>query len=498
MRVKNLIYFNMMITLLIVLGGCSIFQSGKAKSPNTVKKLTKEIDNIFNDKRFENAFWGAWIESLDTGKIWYQRNPGKVFLPASNQKILTTAATLEELGPDFKFSTSLCADGEIKSSTLDGNLVVFSNGDPSMSDNILKDPRDVFFMWADKLTTMGITKITGDIIGDDNAFDDERLGALWSFSYLDVWYAAEINPLVFNENVIDITIIPPETVDGEIKIVPNINSSYFKIINNLKLIKEGKRDFSFVRKYGTNDIELSGDIVAGGKKTSISVSIFNPTLYYTTVLKEVLEAKGIKVEGKPADCDDIAGWSHKPADFKILDEYYSPPLSVLAKQLMKRSQNLYAEIFVRALGWKATGLGTFKAGREIVQKRLAEFGISPDEYEYSDGSGLTRYNYVTPGLIVRILKGMLNSPNKQYWVDSMPIAGIDGTLKWRMRNTPAENNVRAKTGTISNTRGLSGYVTTADGEKLVFSFLVNSHLKDESDTNDITDSILALIAGFKR
>src|SRR5690606_15601251 len=164
--------------------------------------------------------------------------------------------------------------------------------------------------------------------------------------------------------------------------------------------------------------------------------------------------------------------------------------------LMKRSQNMYAETMVKLLGWNENGIGTFRNGKRVVERVLKGFGIDPDTYAYMDGSGLSRYNYISPEQLVKILEGMYNSEYKDVWIDLLPIAGVDGTLRNRMKGTKAEGNVRAKTGTISNVRGLSGYVTTADGEELVFSFLVNGHLVSTKDTEDVTDGVLKIISEY--
>lgn len=487
-----------MLFICLIFTGCSFFSNHNVKQPRNIRSLAVEIDKIFSSPKFENAFWGVAIESLDTGKVWYERNPDKVFMPASNQKILTSAAALMELTPDFKYTTTLCRNGEISDGELKGDLMVFGDGDPTMYNRLQKDPRDVFYEWADILAKQGVKKINGNVVGDDNAFDDKATGYNWSLDYLDVWYAAEIGALQLNENIIDLDIIPPEFTTQTVQIIPNLPSKYYTIINQVSVVPEGKSDISFIRPYGTNNIIVKGTIAAKSKPTSETPSITNPTLFYVTVLKEALEEKGIIVSGKAVDCDDIPGWNHKPGDFPIVSAHLSPPLSEITKELMKRSQNLYAETFVKTMGYKRSGIGSFREGRKAVYEQLAKMGISPEDYSYMDSSGLCRYNFVSPHQILKILKFMEKSEYRDVWLDSFPIAGVDGTLAYRMRNSAAKGNVRAKTGTIENVRGLSGYATTADGERVVFSFLVNNHLQETGDTNLVTDNVLKLIAEFNR
>jgi D-alanyl-D-alanine carboxypeptidase/D-alanyl-D-alanine-endopeptidase (penicillin-binding protein 4) len=336
------------------------------------------------------------------------------------------------------------------------------------------------------------------VIGDDNAWDDEIVDDEWILANLPNWPAAEYSPLQINENYVDFRIIPPETVSGEVVIEPNLPSRHFTVVNNLTVTEHGRSRVRISREVGSNVIVFDGSVVAGGNSFERSPTITNPTQFYVTVLHEVLEEEGIAIGGDPLDCDDIEGWDHEPWHFPRLATHLSPPLSEILTGLMKRSQNMYSETMVRTMGWQRDGLGTFEGGREVLQGVLEGFGIAPHSYQYSDGSGLSRYNYISPRLVVEILRGMRRSSHWEVWYDTFPIAGEDGTLRSRMRDTAAEGNVRAKTGTISNVRGLSGYVTTADGENLVFSFLVNGHMLSTGATNSITDDVCAALASFDR
>jgi len=470
----------------------------QSNGSEAVAQFVRKIDERFDDPRFENAFWGVLIQSLETGDVWYERNADKLFMPASNQKILTTAATLQEMGPDFRFTTVLCHTGAVKGDTIEGNLVVFGNGDPTLYEKFFKDSRDVFREWAGELKSKGITRITGDIVGDDNAFDDNHIGDGWPFDGLDAWYSAEFGALMLNEDYIDFTIVPPKTTESAVEIHPNLPSAYYTVVNNIQVEPGGSNSVRASRAYGTNEFVFRGRVGVGQNSLVLSPTISNPTLFYVTVLKEVLEQEGIAVEGRAVDCDDMPGWKAKAEELPQLVVHESPPLSEILTMLMKRSQNLYAETMVHLLGWKRDGVGSFRGGREVVRAQLAKFGVEPRSYQYTDGSGLTRYDLVSPRILVKVLSGMRESPNWEVWRDALPIAGVDGTLRNRMKGTAAEGEVRAKTGTISNVRGLSGYVTTADGEDMVFSFLVNAHLASNRATEEVTDDVCAMLASFTR
>jgi serine-type D-Ala-D-Ala carboxypeptidase/endopeptidase (penicillin-binding protein 4) len=485
---KKLIVFLFVIILFI---GC-----GSSLKYYSLDETQNLIDEKFQDSLFAHAHWGVLIESLNSGEIWYEQNADKMFMPASNEKIPTSASALMTLGPDFTFETKLYYTGEIIDSVLNGDLIVKGNGDPTSYTRFFDDPRVPFFSWADTLLKMRLKQINGNIIGDDNNFDDNRYGAGWTLSGLPHWWSAEVGALQFNENYVDLQIIQPATLEDSVKIIPNVESDYFSIINNTVTVDTGRTRIYFDRAYGTNQIIVSGNVHIGNDTLERTPSIWNPTLFYTTVLKETFESKGINVKGKSLDCDDIPMWDFQPLGNDLILTHVSPPLKDILKFLMKKSQNMYAETMVRTMGLMNSGTGSFYEGKKVVERVLENFGIEPDTYSYADGSGLSRYNFISPRQIVKILKGMKNSEHWETWKGLQPIAGVDGTLKRRMKGTKAEGNVRAKTGTISNVRGLSGYLTTADGEEIVFSFLVNGHLLSSRDTELITDSVLEFIAEY--
>jgi serine-type D-Ala-D-Ala carboxypeptidase/endopeptidase (penicillin-binding protein 4) len=476
----------------------TISQTIQKKGSTDFNTMMSKVDALVQDEAFAHAHWGVMIKSLDSDDIWYAQNENRLFMPASNNKIASTAAALKVLGPDFQFETHVLTKGKVHGSVLEGDLVVWSNGDPTMYDRYMEDSKAVFKAWADTLKAQGIYKIDGNIIGDDNAFDDVHIGEGWAWDYQSVWYAAQFGALQFNENYVDVKIVPPATTAGEVILIPNVKSSYFNLIADFNIVDSGYDRITLDRDFYSNEIVLGGQLVAGSDTTERTPTIDNPTKFYVHVLKETLEENGIVVNGAPIDCDEIDNWVHAPIDenYHELANYYSVPLSEVATRLMKRSQNMYAETMPRVLSWHETGLGSIEAGREIMDSVYTEFGIEPGSWAYVDGSGLTRYNYISPHVLVKILEGMYRSDLKDIWVEALPISGVDGTLKRRMRGTAAEKKVYAKTGTISNVRGLSGYTTTASGENIVFSFLVNGHLLSSRDTELITDSVLEFIAEY--
>ena len=507
------LYSNVLLAAVLASTSCAAqAQSPKAAAPSAPAavaaksshataaqraELVKKLEDDFNDPDFKNAFWGVYVKSLDSGEVWYERNSDKLFMPASNEKILTTSSALRTLGKDFHFETKLSYRGTVANGKLTGDLVVRGNGDPTLYTKFFKSPTEVFDGWAKKLKEAGITHISGDVIGDDNAWSDTHVHDSWPQDLSD-WYYAEFGPLQLNENCVDITITPPAKGGKEIKLEPNLPSQYYQIQSELTVV-EGEKATSNVnlfRDRGTNVIHLTGTVAAGGKSLEITPTISNPTKWYVTVLKETLAKNGIQVDGEAADCDDVEGFEYSGAKLTPILTHQSPPLEEILRGLMKRSQNLYAESMVMTMGEKATGKGSYSSGSDVVEGELKAMGVTRDMYSYRDGSGLSRYDNVSPRALVTINEAMAKSPLDATWEGLFPIAGVDGTLAKRMKGTPAEKNVHAKTGTISGVRGLSGYVTTADGERLLFSFLVNGHKKEDSDTNRVTDTACALLAGF--
>jgi D-alanyl-D-alanine carboxypeptidase/D-alanyl-D-alanine-endopeptidase (penicillin-binding protein 4) len=482
------------ISLIFLSVACATVPQGFMKIDKDL--LTEKTDEIFNDTLFSHAHWGVLIKSLENGNVIYERNSDKMFMPASNEKIPTAAAALTKLGPDFRFETVIGYDGSIIDSVLNGDLILVGDGDPTISDRIYEKTTTLFERWADSLRILGIDSINGNIIGDDNKFDNVHIGFGWPHSGLDYWYSAEFGALQLNENYIDLAFFPPSDSIDTLRIVPDVESSYYRLIKEIEITDTGKTSLSITSEFGTNDIVIKGKIKKGSEKFERSPTITNPTKFYATVFKEVLQKKGIGISGQALDCDEVTDYPDSLilTDTLLINE--SIPLAEILKVLMKKSQNLYAETLVRILGLNKSGKGTFIDGRKVVEEVLNDFGIMPDTYAYMDGSGLSRYNFISPRQIVKILEGMIKGEYREIWYDIQPIAGIDGTLKYRMRGTKAEDNVRAKTGTISNVRGLSGYVKTAEGEELVFSFLVNGHLRSSRETELITDKVLELISEF--
>jgi len=440
----------------------------------------------------ERGYWGVIVKSLKDGETLYARNARKLMMPASNMKIVTLAAAAARLRWDYTYETRILGVGAIEGGTLHGDLLVVGSGDPSIVTSDGMAAR-LFDAWAERLKMLGVRTILGRVIGDDDAFDDEPLGFGWSWDDLPDDYAAGVSALQFNENAARLT-ISAGAAAGDAVSVDVTPAGTGLIIDNLLSTSAPDQQASIAvrRLAGSSRIDVRGTVPAGSKPVTRVVSVDNPTLFAVTALRDALIARGIDVRGPAVDIDDVA---HPPkrSDGVVLITYRSPPLSTLAVRLMKVSQNLYAETLLKTLGASAV------AGRMTVQAVLDEWGIPADALIQRDGSGLSRYDYVTADALVAILMHVdrddtLRGPFEA----SLPIAGRDGTLANRMKGTAADGNARAKTGSMSNVRALSGYVASGDGEPLVFSILANNFETTADVINHATDAIVVRLAEFRR
>lgn len=469
-----------------------------------LRDLQEQLTTVFNAPVMAHGMWGVHVRSLDRGDVLFAQNANKLMMPASNMKILTMAATAEQLGWDYRFPTTLETLGAVEDGTLRGDLIVRGGGDPTIS---TRDNRNelVFDEWAAALKSAGITAIDGRIIGDDQAFDDEGIGPGWSWDYLEAGYAAPIGALQYNENTADV-IIAPGAAAGDPAIVRIAPGAGYTIINRVltgqpKPQGEPRGPINIQRRIDSPVLMLSGEIPLGSEEMRRTVAVLNPTLYFAQSLKDALIARGITVAGDAVDIDDVVpeltnGGSHER---HVLVTTQSPPLREVGTVLMKVSQNQYAETFLKSIGAARGGLGTTNAGRRAAAEVFTNWGIPSDGYVMSDGSGLSRYNYIAPATITTILGKMHADPrHRDAFLATLPIAGKDGTISNRMRGTPAEGNAIAKTGSIANVRSLSGYVKTRNGETLAFSIIANDFVIPSATVTWIADLAVEILANFRR
>jgi D-alanyl-D-alanine carboxypeptidase/D-alanyl-D-alanine-endopeptidase (penicillin-binding protein 4) len=499
------------VALAIVLAaGCARARPAtRPAAPDPVPGLRDDLSRLFLAPAFDQALWAVKVQSLATGEVLYELNAGKLMMPASNMKVVTMSVAADRLGWDHRFETALVSSAPIENGILRGDLEVVGSGDPSVNGRS-GPPTRAFAALADQLKAAGITAIEGRIVGDDNRFDDERFGLGWAWDDLPYGFAAPVGALQFNEDLVELTLLPgrepgePATVD----MTPP--ESDLTIDNRMVTVPRGTAArVELKRLPHQTSLVVEGAVPVGSEPLIRTAAVDNPTIFFVQALRAELVARGIQVGGPAIDIDDIQPAGAHPSGSngsggsgeesrRVLASWLSPPLSEIGSVLMKLSQNLYAETLLKVLGSR-DGPGSTDSGRQVVADTLAAWGIPDGHLVMADGSGLSRNNYLTAELLIGILTRMRQDPRLAGPFEAaLPIAGVDGTLRGRMRATRAEGVARAKTGTIANVRSLSGYVTSGSGEPIVFSILANHFNVPAQTVLDTIDRAVDRLAGFTR
>jgi serine-type D-Ala-D-Ala carboxypeptidase/endopeptidase (penicillin-binding protein 4) len=480
----------------IVLAGPLLAPGLRAPHAQAVTSPTvqTDLDGIFADPVLARALMAVRVESLRDGRLVYALNDDKHVMPASNMKIVTLAAAAERLGWEFKYETRLEAAGSVVDGTLEGDLVAVGGGDPSIA-SLDGGPAPLFVEWANVLARAGIRRVHGRLVGDDDFFDDSGLGAGWAWDYLGDGYAAPSGALSYNENQVTLRIRAGREPGAAAVIDLTPPGHQLQLVNEARTAAAGTTaNLDLLRLPGSSRLTVRGTAPAGGTDTLRTAAVDNPTRFFVEALRLALAARGILVDGGGWDIDEL----REPiasADRRLVARHESAPLSVLAGYFMKVSQNFYAETLLKTLGRKAGGVGSAAAGRVAVRDALTSWGVPDDAIVMNDGSGLSRYDYVTAGALVMILKHMWQDERfRGPFTAALPVAGHDGTLDTRMRGTVLDARVEAKTGTISNVRALSGYLETRAGERLVFSMIANHFTAPSSRIDAVVERALGRLA----
>lgn len=468
--------------------------------------LQARLDAALADPALARALVSVRVESLTASRELYTRQPGALVMPASVMKIVTAAVAAERLGWEHRFTTRLEHTGSVSDGVLAGDLVVTGEGDPSIAAQDLRSA-PLFLEWAQALRSAGIRRIDGRILGDDRAFDDEGLGAGWAWDYLAAGYAAPSGALSYNENVAVLR-IGAAASDGSLAAIEMGPPGHgLEVINEVMTTPANiPASIALSRLPGSQRLTIRGTVPVGSGTLVRTTAIDNPTAYFVEALRLALIESGIIVSGAAVDADTVpaaalGGRRHAIADHR------SAPLSSLIGYAMKVSQNFYGDMLLKAIGRSAPSpgagpnasggadgtsvVGSAESGRQIVRQAVAAWNLPVDSLVMADGSGLSRYNYVSADLLVGVLKRMWTDERlRGPFVASLPVGGHDGTLEARMRNTPLDRRVQAKTGTISNVRSLAGYALTASGDRLVFAIVANHFTAPTAQIDAVTERLL--------
>jgi D-alanyl-D-alanine carboxypeptidase/D-alanyl-D-alanine-endopeptidase (penicillin-binding protein 4) len=495
-----------------------------------VKPLAKRIASVLAEPDLARGFWGIEVVSLANGKVLYSQNGDKLFTPASNTKLFTTAAALALVGPDYKFRTTVETNGAVdRHGRLTGDLVLVGRGDPNLSGREL--PYDlrtqrndhsiaVLEQLADTVVQQGVKIIDGDVVADDSYFAFERYAEGWSQDDL-VWGdGAPVSALTINDNVVFVGIMPADHAGEPAFVSVAPFADYYRIDNRIITTPAGtQRRFLLNREPGALVVTLWGNIPLDDKGTNEALAIDEPAQFAAQLFRSLLEKRGVVVYGKerthhtelaslstisanalsPSRGGDSGPVRQAPAhEPLVLASHESRPLADDVRVINKVSQNLHAEILLRLLGREKGAAGTIAAGLEALQMFLSQAGVSGDQYAFFDGSGLSRENLVSPHAVVTLLRYASAQPWGTLYHDSLPVAGIDGSLADRLKNLPPQAHVYAKTGVLTGVKALSGYAVTAKGERVAFSILSNnSNLPPKRVTEAIDHVVEAMVSDLK-
>ncbi|HZG03657.1 MAG TPA: D-alanyl-D-alanine carboxypeptidase/D-alanyl-D-alanine-endopeptidase [Streptomyces sp.] len=453
--------------------------------------LKAAIDRVLADERLDGAAASVVVGEADTGRVLYRHRADDRLMPASNVKLVTSAAAMELLGPDHRFRTEVLSDGRRRGPVLRGDLYLRGTGDPTM----LAEDYDRL---AEQVAATGIRHVTGRLIADDTRFDDQRLGRSWAADDESAYYSSQISPLTvapdtdYDAGTVYVRVVPGAEPGDRPKVTVTPPTDYVTVDVRGTTVAAGEPDtLSVEREHGRNTIVVSGNIPVGADPTTSWTSVWEPTGYAAAVFADALAAHGVRISGgtrlgRPT-----------PPSATVLAGHDSMPLADLLVPFMKLSNNNHAEVLVKAIGHKTSGRGTWSTGLSAVADYLEKEGIDTGALRQVDGSGLSRLNNMSAGQLARLLTAVRDAPWFDRWRASLPVACgqdrmVGGTLRSRMCGTPAAGNARAKTGSLTGASALSGYVTDADGRELVFSVVLNNYLAPS--VKGIEDALVVALA----
>jgi len=432
------------------------------------------------------------VVSLTRGDTLYAENAGEEMQPASTMKLFTSAIALERFGPNYQFSTDVLRDGPVgPDGTLNGNIYIRGDGDPALSGKFLPGgPSAPMNRLADLVAQQGVKHVTGSVLGDASGFDDQKIPEGWRTRYLQSSYAARVSALSLNENLIAVS-VSPSAPGQPATVVLEPSTSAIPLVANVRTVAGGGARLGF-RKFGDGTIQANGSIGTRAGTRKYVYVVEDPASFATGAFRNALIARGIRVDGG-------IQLGKAPPNAAKMASLRSPPLASMVAAMNRESINHYAELLFRdaARGPKRDIVGSVQTASSLLDEFFAtKVGADTTRLVFADGSGLSTLDRVTPRAQVQLL-GYAHRASWGPWLhSSLPVAGDSELLKRRMRNTPAEGNLHAKTGTTNDVIALAGYVTAVNGEVLAFSFLYNG--RDRWIAKSMIDVMSESLASFGR
>ncbi|MDT4968474.1 MAG: hypothetical protein QOJ64_3211 [Acidobacteriota bacterium] len=477
-----------------------------------VRELGRNIDRAIDESVFSKARWGVFVMNRRDGKVLYARNGDRSISPASNMKIYTTGVALDLLGRDYRWRTTVYAENAPDSKgAVAGDLVLMGRGAPDLSSSKGKnDSESSLDELADAVYERGVRHVSGDLIGDESYFRGDALGDGWLWNDVQWYFGAEVSALSINGNQMDVAVAPSSKAGEKASVTLKGGTRYFEITNDTSTADRGvPATIGITRGLSDNNVRVWGEFPLGGRALDAHLSVHQPALWAATLFREALEARGITIEGKIRSVDSRENETDEGMDRKRqveLASVNSQTLADLARLTNKESINLYAELILRTLGKergatapdadpkKMRSRGDDEAGVAVIRSWLDRHQLPTESLSLHDGSGLSRLDLVTPEATARLLASISQTPVADLFRETLPVAGRDGTLKFRLRGRAA-GRIMAKTGTVAYVNSLSGYATTADDEQIVFSIICNDETSKGSSIQ-VIDKIADLLVSF--
>lgn len=475
----------------------------------TSQQLAAAIDAQIEQPRFASSSWGVSVVSLDTGRTLYTHDADQLMQPASTAKLFTAALVLDTLGTDYRIPTQLLATRPIGHGRLDGPLILRGMGDPTLGTPGTNSD------WADQLAGQlaanGVRDIRGDLIADDSYFRGPPIGSGWEARDLQSWFAVPSSALSVQENVVDLTVTPSSQLGRTASLMFDPSGAIPHVVNNMTTSAHNTRsDINLYRAPGDATLYAFGNVALRAEPQNFKLAIVDPAWFAGTLLREALARHGIRIDGELR----VLHWPQQNTiamdQATVVAQVLSPPVMEVLTRGLKRSQNLYLQNLLQITGVKAQAaaeqagdpaegfLSSEAWAIRAMRQLLDRIGIPPETSQIEEGTGLSRQDLATPNAMVRLLSYIASQPYGAQLRDALPSAGVDGTLEWRMRDSLAANNVHAKTGSMTYVRCIAGYVTTASGERLAFTVMINNYVRqgdDPSASRDL-DTIAELLAAF--
>ena len=498
------------IALALWLSAALVFPLAADIAPAT---LAGAIEEILATPAAQRSFWGIYVVEVGSGRPLYELNAEKLFVPASNQKLLSTALAVSRLGPEYRYETSLTSEGTLdQAGVLSGDLVLLGGGDPNLSARVLpynparsfgRDLLAPLSELADQAVRSGLKRVAGSIIGDDTRYVRQFYGDGWSIDDAKWGYGAPISALSFNDNLVTLRIVPGEAAGrpARVKFEPDI--PYFDFSNLSKTMpgRNVAQRLDIDKPGAGRALMLWGQISIRSRGRTVQMAVDDPALFAATALRDRLEALGVEVTGQTRARHR---WPHELPSLKSgtpsaleattrLATILSLPVAENLRVINKESQNLHAEMLLREVAYQRRGIGSFDAALDEMEYFLLAAGLKKWQFRLRDASGLSRQNLISPAGMVRLLTHMWQSEQRDLYRTSLAVAGEDGTLDWRFARGPLRGRMWAKTGTLSGVNALSGYGATSDGRDLAFSIFVNNSAAPNSYVRRLVDRVAEAI-----